>query len=144
LIQRVFRAAVLVEGVVVGETDRGLLVFLGVEKGDEDRDLDYIARKISHLRIFEDEGGKMNLSVADVKGAILLVSQFTLSADCRKGNRPSFDSAEEPSKADEMYLKMAARLRAEGIPTATGKFGAHMAVSLVNDGPVTIMLDSRR
>jgi D-tyrosyl-tRNA(Tyr) deacylase len=144
LIQRVFRAAVSVEGVVVGETDRGLLVLLGVEKGDSDRDLDYIARKISHLRIFEDEGGKMNLSVGDVKGAILLVSQFTLAADCRKGNRPSFDNVEEPAKADEMYLKMAARLRAEGIPTATGKFGAHMAVSLVNDGPVTIMLDSRR
>ncbi len=115
-----------------------------MEKGDADRDLEYIARKVSHLRIFEDEGGKMNLSVRDVRGAVLLVSQFTLAADCRKGNRPSFDNAGEPAMADELYLKMAGVLRAEGIPVATGKFGAHMAVSLVTDGPVTIMLDSRR
>jgi D-tyrosyl-tRNA(Tyr) deacylase len=144
LIQRVSNASVTVEDDVVTAISRGLLVFLGVEKGDSERDLDYISRKVSNLRIFEDDVGRMNLSVKDVRGSILLVSQFTLAADCRKGNRPSFDNAEEPAKADDMYLMMAERLRAEGIPTETGKFGAHMAVSLVNDGPVTIMIDSKK
>jgi D-tyrosyl-tRNA(Tyr) deacylase len=144
LIQRVSSATVTVEGDVLEAISGGLLVFLGLEKGDSDRDLDYMARKVANLRIFEDDASRMNLSVKDVKGSILLISQFTLAADCRKGNRPSFDNAEDPAKADEMYLKMAEKLRTEGIPTATGKFGAHMTVSLVNDGPVTIMIDSKK
>jgi D-tyrosyl-tRNA(Tyr) deacylase len=144
LIQRVAEASVAVGAELTGRIGKGLLVFLGVEKGDTEKDLEYLVKKVAALRIFEDEGGRMNLSVREVKGEILLVSQFTLAADCRKGNRPSFDNAEEAEKADDMYVKMAQRFRAQGIPTETGRFGAHMAVSLVNDGPVTIILDSRK
>jgi len=143
LIQRISKAKVTVNGNAVSNIGKGLLVFLGVEKEDTDRDIDYLMKKISQLRIFEDEQQKMNLSVQDVKGDILVVSQLTLSAECRKGNRPSFDKAEEPEKAKTFYQKFIDRLAESGLHIATGEFGSHMMIHLVNDGPVTIMLDSR-
>jgi D-tyrosyl-tRNA(Tyr) deacylase len=144
LIQRVAEAAVMVGDKPAGEIARGLLIFLGVEKGDAERDLDYLLRKISHIRIFGDDQNRMNLSVQEIRGAVLVVSQFTLSADCRKGNRPSFENAEKPPKAEELYLQFVDRLKAMGIPAETGVFGASMQIRLINDGPVTIMLDSKK
>jgi D-tyrosyl-tRNA(Tyr) deacylase len=143
LLQRVSSAKVEVEGRVVGEIGKGLLVFLCAVKGDTEKDLDYLVKKVSRLRIFEDARGKMNLSVADIKGAVLVVSQFTLAASTRKGNRPSFDAAEAPGQAKVMCDVFVRRLRDIGIPVQAGVFGAMMAVSLVNDGPVTISIDSR-
>jgi D-tyrosyl-tRNA(Tyr) deacylase len=143
LIQRVSNARVDVEGKVISEIGKGMLVFFSVIKDDTAKDLDYIVKKLSNLRIFEDSDRKINLSIQDIKGEILVVSEFTLSADCRKGNRPSFDKAEEPSQAEKMYLELIKRLRDNNIKVASGDFGAFMQVHLVNDGPVTIMLDSK-
>jgi D-tyrosyl-tRNA(Tyr) deacylase len=140
----VHAAAVTVEGRTVGEIGRGLLAFVGVAEGDGPADLDYVASKIQGLRIFADDAGRMNRSVGDVSGAVLLVSQFTLFGDVRRGRRPAFDGAAPPAFAREMYEALATRLAAMGTPVATGVFQADMQVSLVNDGPVTILIDSRR
>lgn len=144
LIQRVSEAKVEVGTSVVGSIKKGLLVLLGVEKGDTERDADYIAKKIAGMRIFEDSFSKMNLSVKDISGEILVVSQFTLAADCRKGNRPSFIRAEEPAKAEDLYMMVVRGLQKEGIPTRNGQFAALMDVHLINNGPVTILLDSKQ
>jgi D-tyrosyl-tRNA(Tyr) deacylase len=143
LIQRVREAHVEVEGETIASIGRGLLVFLGVGKGDTAEDLDYLVRKVSNLRVFEDRTERMNLSVKDVDGEVLVVSQFTLLADTRRGNRPSFDGAEEPARAEDMYRQFMEKLKDAGLRVAAGRFAAQMAVRLVNDGPVTIMLESR-
>ena len=143
VVQRVLSASVAIGGTVKGEIGEGYLVLLGIEENDTEKDLDYIAEKLLGLRVFEDEAGKMNRSVLDAGGSILLVSQFTLYGDARKGRRPSFIRAARPEKAIPLYEAMIARLRA-ALPVETGEFGADMQVSLVNDGPVTILLDSER
>jgi len=144
LIQRVTEASVTVEERVTGSIGSGLLVLLGVASDDEDGDIDFIVRKLINLRIFPDAAGKFNLSLSDIGGEILLVSQFTLFGDCRKGNRPSFSRAAPPDLAKLLYERMIMKLEAGGIIVSSGVFGAHMKVSMVNDGPVTLILDSRR
>ncbi len=144
VIQRVSRASVTVEGKVTGEIEKGFLALLGVEDGDTDADARYIADKVAGLRVFEDADEKMNLSVKDVGGAVLCVSQFTLCGDARHGKRPSFSSAARPERAIPLYEGVCALIRQAGIPVETGVFQAHMDVSLVNDGPVTILLDSKK
>ena len=136
------RARVSVSGETVGEIGRGLLVLLGVAREDSESDADHLAEKIAGLRIFEDENGKMNRSVADVGGAILAVSQFTLYADVRKGKRPSFDSAAPAEQARMLYEKFIARVKALGVSCQSGRFQEDMQVELINDGPVTILLDT--
>jgi len=143
VVQRVSRAKVTIEGEVLGQIGRGYIVLLGIEENDRETDLDYICEKLVGLRIFEDEAGKMNLAVTDVGGSILLVSQFTLYGDARKGRRPGFIRAARPEKAIPLYEAVIAKLR-ESVPVETGEFGADMQVELVNDGPVTILLDSER
>jgi len=142
VVQRVSRAAVRVEGRTVGEIGHGLLVLLGVAHGDGEREAAWMADKLAALRIFEDAEGKMNRSVTDTGGGLLLVSQFTLLADARKGNRPSFIGAAPPEPANALYERTCALLRERGLPVAQGVFRAMMEVELVNDGPVTILLDS--
>jgi len=142
VVQRVSRAQVTVGGNVCGQIGRGLLVLLGVGNGDTEAHADYLADKIAGLRIFEDENGKMNLAVGEVEGSVLVVSQFTLYGDVRRGKRPSFDAAARPEDARRLYEYFVERVRAAGLPCATGRFQEMMQVELVNDGPVTILLDS--
>ena len=144
VVQRVDHASVTVDGQITGQVERGLLVLLGVAEGDTDKDLHYIVDKVCGLRIFEDAEGKMNLSVQDIGGSLLAVSQFTLCGDCRKGKRPSFDKAAKPDIANAFYEQFVEQCRAKGLPVATGVFRAHMLVELVNNGPVTILLDSTK
>ena len=144
VVQRVSRAEVRVGGAVSGAVGRGLAVLLGVARGDGPDDARSLADKVALLRVFEDQAGKMNLAVADVGGAVLVVSQFTLLGDGRKGNRPSFIEAAPPEEADALYQAFCQHLRGRGLSVATGVFRAHMEVELVNAGPVTILLDSRK
>lgn len=144
VVQRVARARVIVAGQVAGEIAQGLVVLLGVANKDDANDVQYIAGKVRDLRIFPDGLGRMNVSVADAQGSVLLVSQFTLLGDARKGRRPSFDGAAPPALAEALYDDVARELRASGLSVATGVFQADMKVELVNDGPVTILLDSTR
>jgi D-tyrosyl-tRNA(Tyr) deacylase len=143
-VQRVSRAEVVVDGQVVGRIGSGLLVLLGVGVEDISNDAAQLADKIVELRIFPDDEGKMNRSLVDSKGAMLVVSQFTLYGDCRKGRRPSFIDAAPPEKGEQLYQEFVAAVRTKGVEVATGRFRAHMDVSLVNDGPVTLLLDSKK
>ena len=143
VIQRVKESSVTIENDIVGKIEAGLMVLLGVAGHDRMGDADYLVDKIVHLRIFEDENGKMNRSLLETGGQMLVVSQFTLLADCRKGRRPSFIQAAEPNKAAELYEYFVKKVRQKGIWVETGRFGAMMAVALINDGPVTIILESK-
>lgn len=144
VVQRVSRAAVKIRGETSGEIGRGLLVLLGVGQDDTRDDADYLAEKAIGLRIFEDPGGKMNLSVSDAGGALLVVSQFTLYGDVRRGKRPSFDAAAPPQQARELYEYFVEKIRTAGLRCETGRFREAMQVELVNEGPVTILLDSKK
>jgi D-aminoacyl-tRNA deacylase len=144
VLQRVTRASVQVDGTLVGQIGAGWLVLLGVARGDTDVDADRLAEKVVGLRAFEDDAGKMNRSVLEIAGGVLVVSQFTLLGDCRGGRRPSFIEAAEPAEAERLYLRFADRVALAGVPVATGVFRAMMQVALVNDGPVTLLLDSRK
>lgn len=144
VLQRVSEAHVTIQEKIIGQISRGLLVLLGISAEDDESDIDWLIRKMTQLRIFEDEAGKMNLSLKEIDGALLVVSQFTLLADTKKGNRPSFQRAAKPEDAMRIYEKFLAQLgQAFTGPIATGQFGANMQVSLLNDGPVTILLDSK-
>jgi len=143
VIQRVRQSIVTVENQTIGKIGNGLLVFIGVAKQDGDRDAGYLADKIANLRIFEDENGKMNRSLLDTSGEMLVVSQFTLLGDCHKGRRPSFMNAAGPDEANVLYERFVSLVRQKGISVQTGQFQAMMAVSLINDGPVTLILESR-
>ncbi len=143
VVQRVSSASVSVEGKTISEIENGYLVLLGCEKGDTESDAEYIAKKLTNLRVFTDDEDKMNLSIKEVNGKMIIVSQFTLLAKTRKGNRPSFTNAEEPEKADKLYIDVVNKVRNNGIEVGTGVFGADMKVGLLNDGPVTIILNSK-
>ena len=142
VVQSVSQARVAVKQDTIGEIDRGLCILVGVGKQDSEEDADFLADKLKNLRIFEDEQGKMNRSVTDIGGEVLVVSQFTLYGDCRKGNRPSFTDAAPTEQAERLYQRFAERLRDAGLKVASGRFQAHMEVSLINDGPVTLVLQS--
>jgi D-aminoacyl-tRNA deacylase len=144
VIQRVKSAEVCVDSRVTGSIGKGLLILVGVGKGDSESDISFLTSKIPELRIFEDESGKFNLSLREIGGEMLVVSQFTLYADCRRGRRPSFTDAEEPDTAKHLYERFISRLREQGIMVQTGEFQAKMEVHLINDGPVTLLLDSRQ
>jgi D-tyrosyl-tRNA(Tyr) deacylase len=144
VVQRVRRAKVVIDGITTAEIDAGLLLFVGVANEDGPADVEYIVNKAKELRIFPDDGGRMNRSVAEAGGALLVVSQFTLHADCRKGRRPSFEAAAPGPLARALYDDVVMRLRESGLTVRTGTFQADMDVELVNDGPVTLLLDSRR
>ena len=144
VVTKVLDAKVEVEGRVISQINRGLLVLLGSEEGDDEADISYIAEKVAGLRIFEDAAGKMNLSIREAGGEILVVSQFTLLGDARKGRRPSFIRAGAPNEAEQRYERAVDALIKTGIPVKTGIFRQHMRVSSINDGPVTILLDSRK
>ena len=141
IVQRVKEAEVAVEGETVGKIGEGLLVYLGIAPGDTEKEIKYLADKITAMRIFEDENGKMNISLKDIGGEILCISQFTLYADCRKGNRPSFIAAAPPGEAEKLYNQFCQYLRDQNISIATGRFAAHMQVKSINNGPVTIPLE---
>jgi D-tyrosyl-tRNA(Tyr) deacylase len=143
VIQKVSEASVSVEGETLGVIKKGFMLLVGVGQEDTDADVDYLSRKIANLRVFEDDQGKMNLALKDVEGEILSISQFTLLANTKKGNRPSFIEAATPETGDLLYEKLNDSLRAEGFTVKTGRFGAHMQVQLINDGPVTILIDSK-
>lgn len=144
VLQRVNYASVEVEGKVVGKIDRGLLVFLGVSQKEQEKDLKYLVDKTLNLRIFPDDAGKFNLSVLDIKGEILVVSQFTLYGDCRRGRRPGFQDAADPAIAVDFYRRYSEGLRTSGLKVETGEFQAHMKVKSENDGPVTMLIDSEK
>ena len=144
VIQRVKSASLSVDGTLISEIGKGYAVYLGVGQGDNEQDEDYIAKKVALLRVFEDENGKMNKSLTDVYGEILLISQFTLFGNCSHGNRPSFVEAEKPEIANERYLSVKSKLESYGIKVKTGVFGADMQIVQHNDGPVTILIDSKR
>lgn len=144
VVQRVSSSKVTVDEEVVGKVNKGLLVLLGVTHDDTSKDVDYMVDKVTNLRIFEDKNDKMNLSLKDIDGEILAVSQFTLYGDCRRGRRPSFSNAARPDVANPLYEEFVQKVRDLGINVGTGKFGAHMMVDLTNDGPVTILLESRK
>jgi D-tyrosyl-tRNA(Tyr) deacylase len=144
VVQRVLMASVKVDGKIIGEIGQGILLLLGVEESDDDKDLEYMCDKVPNLRIFEDENGKMNKSLLDIGGSLLVISQFTLLGDARKGRRPSFTQAARPEKAIPMYERFIASMKENNIITEAGEFGADMKVNLINDGPVTILLDSKR
>ncbi|MCD6156588.1 MAG: D-tyrosyl-tRNA(Tyr) deacylase [Candidatus Atribacteria bacterium] len=143
VVQRVSWSQVVVDGKVVAQIGKGLLVLLGIGKEDDEKDVEFMLRKIPNLRIFEDEEGKMNRSLTEIDGELLLISQFTLYGNCRKGLRPSFEKAASPERASQLYEKLLKALREQCVRVKSGVFGAHMQVSLCNDGPVTIILDSK-
>lgn len=144
VVQKVLSSKVTVDEEVVGQINQGLMVLLGVTHDDTSKDVDYMVDKVTNLRIFEDEDGKMNLSLKDVDGEVLAVSQFTLYGDARRGRRPSFSDAARPEVANPLYEEFVEKIKKQGINVGTGQFGAHMMVDLTNDGPVTILLESRK
>ena len=144
VVQRVSRAQVNIDSKIKGSIGKGLVVFVGISAADSEKDIQWLAEKIVHLRIFEDDAGKMNTSLTDIEGEMLIISQFTLYGDCRKGRRPGFSGAAPPLKAEPYYLKFVQEVKNKGIQVATGTFQADMQVELINDGPVTLLLDSEK